>query len=88
MSKNIFPFSINSISSQQILSNWVAFSLEQGIKRKQHCEIEIRLGEFILKNRSHQNQWALLQKLSLQSLIILRTNSEYNFSKITILYIS
>jgi hypothetical protein len=84
MSTNIFPFQHHFPSSQSMISEWFAFSLKEARKRQQNCEIEIRLGKFNLKQETGQSsKWVLLQKLSCQSLIILKTNSKFLNQKYT-----
>ena len=75
MSSNLFPLTPQSISSQNMISEWVATSLKESKSLNQNCEIEARLGRFELQ--SDHPTFALLKKLSFQSLIIIRTNSKY-----------
>lgn len=76
MSNDIFPVTFSQCSTQQILADWIAFGLSDGLKRNMHCEVEMRLGEFVPSRAKDQRAWDLLAQMSFQHPLILRTNSK------------
>jgi hypothetical protein len=76
MIKNIFPFVSKKANMYAIISDWTSYNLNEAQKLKLFCEIEIRHGNFIPTCPKPKTTWATLKESSLQSLLIIRTNSK------------
>ena len=75
MFKQVYPFMPNKLSSQEVITDWIAHSLKKAKENKQSCEIEVTHGTFSPVTSTSNANWTSIKNLSKQNLLILKTTS-------------